>query len=101
MRGHRHRDELIGRMAHEVRFDSSLAMKSTSDFIHNGFHLSNVDLPSKANDNSDRWFRYSMSGVVQDRSLIRTWATISDITEQKRLEQDLRSLSSFAPRRFA
>ncbi len=94
MRGFERPDELIGRMVHDLRFDSALAIKSTSDFIRSGFYLTGVDLPSRAPDNSSRWFRYSMSGVVEDRGLIRTWATISDITEQKRLEQDLRSLSS-------
>jgi len=94
MRGFRHLNEIIGRPVEELRLDSEAAWQTTSEYVRRNFRLSNVDLPSKISDNSARWFRYSMTGVVENDCLIRTWATLSDVTEQKRLEQDLRSLSS-------
>ncbi len=94
MRGFEPREKLIGRPIIEFRLDTEEARKTIGSFIRNGFRLTGAERPNLAPDGSVRWYRYSMTGVVEDECLARTWATVSDINEQKKLEEDLRSLSS-------
>jgi two-component system cell cycle sensor histidine kinase/response regulator CckA len=58
-------------------------------FVENGYRIEGFVSRTCGLDGSERWFVNSFFGVVADGKLIRTWGVMTDITELRRLQQEL------------
>jgi PAS domain S-box-containing protein len=94
LRGVSHPDELNGRLSNQFRMATPEAVEQELEFVRSGFHLAGMERPTMVGPNAIRWFRYSMTGAVEDGLLTRVWGTVSDVTDRKHLEQELRALSA-------
>jgi signal transduction histidine kinase len=87
-------EQLIGRHAMQFRLNTKEEFQQALDFVNSGFRFSGVERPALTITGERKWFRYSALGVVEDGALARIWGTVSDVTDRKRLEAELRSLSA-------
>ena len=58
-------------------------------FIENGYRVEGFVSRELAADGSERYFLNSFFGVVEDGKLVRAWGVQTDITELRRLQQEL------------
>jgi signal transduction histidine kinase len=58
-------------------------------FIENGYRIEGFVSHERAADGSERYFLNSFFGVVEDGKLVRAWGVQTDITEMRRLQQEL------------
>jgi PAS domain S-box-containing protein len=58
-------------------------------FIENQYRIEGFVSHERAADGSERYFLNSFFGVVEDGKLVRAWGVQSDITEMRRLQQEL------------
>ena len=58
-------------------------------FIENGYRVEGFVSHERAADGSERYFLNSFFGVVEDGKLVRAWGVQTDITELRRLQQEL------------
>jgi PAS domain S-box-containing protein len=58
-------------------------------FIENQYRIEGFVSHERAADGSERYFLNSFFGVVEDGKLVRAWGVQTDITEMRRLRQEL------------
>jgi signal transduction histidine kinase len=58
-------------------------------FIENQYRIEGFVSHERAADGSERYFLNSLFGVVEDGKLVRAWGVQTDITEMRRLQQEL------------
>jgi PAS domain-containing protein len=58
-------------------------------FIENNYRIEGFVSHERAVDGSERYFLNSFFGVVEDGKLVRAWGVQTDITEMRRLQQEL------------
>jgi len=58
-------------------------------FIENQYRIEGFVSHERAADGSERYFLNSFFGVVEDGKLVRAWGVQTDITEMRRLQQEL------------
>jgi len=58
-------------------------------FIENQYRIEGFVSHERAADGSERYFLNSFFGVVEDGKLVRAWGVPTDITELRRLQQEL------------
>ncbi len=58
-------------------------------FIENQYRIEGFVSHERAADGSERYFLNSFFGVVEDGKLVRAWGVQTDITELRRLQQEL------------
>ena len=58
-------------------------------FVENNYRIEGFVSHERAADSSERYFLNSFFGVVEDEKLVRAWGVQSDITELRRLQQEL------------
>jgi PAS domain S-box len=58
-------------------------------FIENQYRIEGFVSHKRAADSSERYFLNSFFGVVEDGKLVRAWGVQTDITELRRLQQEL------------
>ena len=58
-------------------------------FIRSGYHLENAETRELDKDGNPVFFLNNILGMVERGSLVRVWGSQRDITERKRLEQQL------------
>ena len=59
-------------------------------FIHSGYRLVGAESHEVDKDGNPKTFLNNLVGVIEGGALVRAWGTQLDITERKRLEEDLR-----------
>lgn len=83
-------DALIGTRLHQMidANDADLrAMLKT--FVENGYRVEGFVYRRQLEDGSEQYLLCSFLGVVENGYLIRTWGVMTDITELRRLQQEL------------
>ena len=82
-------DELLGKRLTEMLVADDLRnVEMTREYIRSGFKV--VERVSHEVDARGyrKTFRNSLTGIVEDGKLVRTWGIQRDVTEQVRLEED-------------
>ncbi|HLG15500.1 MAG TPA: PAS domain S-box protein [Blastocatellia bacterium] len=59
-------------------------------FARSGYRLENAESHETDKDGAQKYFLNNLVGIVEDGRLVRVWGTQRDITEHKRIEEDLR-----------
>jgi signal transduction histidine kinase len=65
-------------------------LKYLRDFIESGYRLTGAESHEVDAEGNTKVFLNNLVGVVEDDELVRAWGTQLDVTEQKRLEEELR-----------
>ncbi|HKI03392.1 MAG TPA: ATP-binding protein [Thermoanaerobaculia bacterium] len=65
-------------------------LKYLRSFIMSGYRLTGAESHEVDAEGNPKVFLNNLMGVVEDGRLVRVWGTQLDITEQKRLEEELR-----------
>ena len=60
------------------------------NFIRGGYRLDEVESHELDRDGNPKFFLNSLVGFVKDGCLVRAWGTQRDVTEQRRIEAELR-----------
>jgi PAS domain S-box-containing protein len=83
-------NQLIGKHLNEMLDSTDPEIRAMlKTFVENGYRLEGFVSRTRGLDGSERWFVNSFFGVVEDAKLIRTWGVMTDITELRRLQQEL------------
>lgn len=61
-----------------------------SNFVKNGFHLTNVEYHAYDNHGREKVYLVSLLGVIEDNSLVQTWGVQRDISSQIRAQEKLK-----------
>ena len=65
-------------------------LKYLSDFVLSGYRLTGAESHELDAEGRPKVFLNNLVGVVEDGKLVRAWGTQLDVTEQKRLEEEMR-----------
>ena len=91
MYGFRSAREIIG-----ARLDSLLVPSDPKNieflraFVASGFRLTDVESRERDRDGHPKVFLNNLIGIVEDGQIVRAWGTQRDVTEQRRLEEQIR-----------
>jgi PAS domain S-box-containing protein len=91
MYGFRSARDIIG-----ARLDSLLVRSDPKNieflhaFVASKFRLTDVESHERDRDGHPKVFLNNMIGIVEDGQMVRAWGTQRDITEQRRLEEQIR-----------
>jgi two-component system, cell cycle sensor histidine kinase and response regulator CckA len=90
MYGLTHGREIAGMRVEDLVPREEVNDEHFRSFVRSGYHA--IDLESKERDASGatKYFLKNRIGIVEDGKLVRAWGTQRDITERKRLEDQLR-----------
>jgi PAS domain S-box-containing protein len=58
-------------------------------FVHSGYHLEDTEFHEVDKDGNSKFFLNNILGMVESGILVKVWGSQRDITERKRLEQQL------------
>ncbi len=91
MYGFQDAGELVGKHAIEFIADIDEYIASKVKFAERNFSITNVETIEKDNHGNIHYFENSYIGEVDDSRLIRIWGIQRDITEKRRLQEQLRA----------
>ena len=94
MRGYERPEQLVGRLSMEFRLRSQEEWDQDMEFLRRGCRMVNFERPVRRADGGLNWSSYSVTGVVEGGCLARLWGRVTDITERRKLEEELRALSA-------
>jgi PAS domain S-box-containing protein len=76
-------EELVGTRLGDLLIESDPNnIAYLTAFIKSGYKLSGVESHEKDKDGKDKYFRNSLTGIVEDGRIVRAWGTQQDITDQ-------------------
>ncbi len=84
------REEFIGKCPREFSDDFSASTDRMETFIVNGFKTEMIETREKDSKGNMHHFRNSYFGVLRDEQLLAIWGIQMDITDRKKLEEQLR-----------
>lgn len=91
MYGYERSSEIIGaRLGDLLRKEDPNNLTFLRNFITNGYKLWDGESCEYDKANNQKYFRNSLTGIIQDGKLVRAWGLQQDITEQKRVNDALR-----------
>ncbi len=67
--------------------------KTLTTFVQSGYRLSNWEDHLVAQDGAHRHVLHNLAGTIENGALVRVWGSLSDITERKDAERELRLLA--------
>ncbi|MFL6200432.1 MAG: ATP-binding protein [Thermoanaerobaculia bacterium] len=83
--------EILGaRLGHLLPETDPHNIEYLRTFIQSGYRLTGAESHEVDSEGSPKVFLNNLVGVIEDGRLVRAWGTQLDITEQKRLEEELR-----------
>jgi PAS domain S-box-containing protein len=65
-------------------------LKYLRSFVQSGYRLTGAESHEVDAEGNPKFFLNNLIGIIENGSLVRVWGTQLDITEQKRLEDELR-----------
>ena len=91
MYGMRDEREIVGnRLGQFLPATDPHNLKYLRNFVQSGYRLTGAESHEVDAEGRPKVFLNNLVGVVEDGKLVRAWGTQLDITEQKRLEEELR-----------
>lgn len=84
------RTDLIGKYPGEIIPDFNNSADQSELFITNGFKTEMLETEEKDSEGNIHYFRKSSFGVIKDERLNAIWGIQMEITDQRRLEEQLR-----------
>lgn len=91
MYGFKKASSLVGSRLGDLLIENDPANQAyLKAFIEAGYRLNNVDSHEVDKHGTDKYFRNSLVGLVENDKLIRAWGTQQDITDQHQALQDLK-----------
>jgi PAS domain S-box-containing protein len=94
MLGHRIADSLVGLPASTLMGrDDPQAIEGLRQFVQSGYRLSDMETREIDAAGNVRYFSNSYTGIVEQGNLVRIWGTRRDITEQRRVDREMRLLA--------
>jgi signal transduction histidine kinase len=91
MYGMRDEREIVGRrLGQFLPATDPHNLKYLRNFVQSGYRLTGAESHEVDAEGKPKIFLNNLVGVVEDGKLVRAWGTQLDITEQKRLEEELR-----------
>ena len=91
MYGYRHAGELVGKRLGELHDRTDPANREAlRRFVTSGYRHAGSESRERDKDGRQRFFLNNSVGFMEDGRLVRVWGTQRDITEQKKLEEQLR-----------
>jgi len=89
--------EMIGKSADEL-FGSEDCAEILSEWIRAGYRLVDHESRDRARDGREIWSSSSLTGVIENRQLVRAWGTRHDITGRKLAEHAFERTNRFRTR---
>ena len=90
MYGFQDPSELVGKYSHEFVADIEMTIASKTKFVEQNFSLTNVETVERDHLGNIHHFENSYIGEVHGAELVRMWGIQRDITEQRKLQEQLR-----------
>jgi len=90
MYGFPSREEILGKYPREFILDYDLSTDRMEKFVENNFKTEMIETQEKDNKGKSHHFRNSYFGVIKENQLHAIWGIQMDITDRKRLEEQLR-----------
>jgi PAS domain S-box-containing protein len=94
MWGYQEPKDMVGQPSMDFRLLTRDRWQNGLDFVLGGFRLSGTERAVRTATGDLKWFRYSELGIVDDGQLCGIWGTVSDVTERRAMESELRSLAA-------
>ncbi|HUI30696.1 MAG TPA: PAS domain S-box protein [Candidatus Acidoferrales bacterium] len=91
MYGFENPEDLVGKHSNEFIADMDVYIASKVKFAEQNFSITNVETIEKDHHGNIHYFENSYFGEVQDSHLVRMWGIQRDITEKRRLQEQLRA----------
>ena len=89
MYGFASEDDLLGKRLTEMLIaDDPRNVQMTREYIRSGFQVVERESHEVDARGNRKIFRNSLSGIVEDGKLVRTWGIQRDVTEQVKVEED-------------
>lgn len=96
MYGYNHPDEAVGtKLLDNFRLYDKFNLDYIRRFHAGGCRYLTTESRRVMPDGEVRWYMANFSGVVEDGELLRLWGTLTDITAQHRLEEQVREAQRF------
>lgn len=95
LRGKAKSEDLVGQPIGQFRLGSQEELQQDLEFVRRGCRITDVERPSRRADGSLGWFSHSMTGVIENGCLARIWGSTTDVTERRKLQEELRALSAW------
>ena len=92
MYGYERAEEIVG-----ARLDDLLVRTDPANveylraFVAAGYRLTEVESVERDRDGNTKFFSNSLVGVVEGGHVVRAWGTQRDVTERKRIEEELKA----------
>jgi PAS domain S-box-containing protein len=91
MYGFEDESEMVGsRLGRFLPASDPHNVKYLQSFIQSGYRLTGAESHEVDAEGNPKFFLNNLIGIVEDGRLVRVWGTQLDVTEQKRLEGELR-----------
>ncbi|MCD4834144.1 MAG: PAS domain S-box protein [Bacteroidales bacterium] len=87
------KEEILGLKLSDAMPDTEENRNYLRAFIQNGFKLSSGISKELTKDGKEKYFSNSMVGVIKNGKLINAWGTQTDITEKKKIEEEIHKLN--------
>ena len=84
------KDQILGKYAKEFSTDMNSSVNRLEQFVKNGYKTEMLETEEKDIKGNLHSFRNSYVGMVEDKKLLAIWGVQMDITDQRRLEEQLR-----------
>ncbi|HSQ74185.1 MAG TPA: PAS domain S-box protein [Bacteroidota bacterium] len=68
-------------------------LRTLTQFIQSGYRLMNYETQLRRQDGLSRYVLHNVVGTVENGQLVRAWGSLSDVTERKDAERELRLLA--------
>ena len=102
MYGYEKAEELVGTGLEDMmNFNDPVQVDYLRTFVVNGFIISKTETKEYDRYGNTVYFLNSMEGVVENGLLKRVWGTQQDITEQRKIEEQLKKSELFYRNLFA
>src|SRR5918992_5671243 len=91
MYGYAQAEEIVGARLGDL-LPSSIPenVQYLKDFVRSGYRLTDTESQEVDRHGDTKYFLNNLTGIVENRSLMRVWGTQRDITERKQAEEKLR-----------
>jgi PAS domain S-box-containing protein len=94
MYGLSHASQLLGKRLADLHLENDPAnLTSLHDFVNSGYKVNDAEAHEIDFQGRERYYLVNTIGIIENGNLVRAWGTQRDITERKRIEDEIRQLN--------